>query len=311
MQDAYGRDLDLNLLRVFVVVAEEGSVTRAAGRLYLTQPAVSAALGRLNTAIGAPLFVRRGRGLELTPRGATLFDAARPHLRALLEAALDPPGFDPKTSERVVRLGLSDAMEGWLLPPLLRALAEHAPRMRVVVSPVQFRTVLHALTLGRVELAFTVADELPSSIRREPTIGEGFVCLFDPRHVRMPRAPKPADYFAHGHVIVSYNGDLRGVIEDFGLGTRDVRCSVSTFSHIGAIVHGSALVATVPSRIAERERALRPELRTAPLPFETGEGTVDLLWPAALDGDEALTFVREHLARIARATGAKRQRKPR
>lgn len=71
MPTVYGRDLDLNLLRVFAVVAEAGSVTEAAGRLYLTQPAVSAALRRLTATLGAPLFVRRGRSLVLSSRGAS------------------------------------------------------------------------------------------------------------------------------------------------------------------------------------------------------------------------------------------------
>ncbi|MCA9590622.1 MAG: LysR family transcriptional regulator, partial [Myxococcales bacterium] len=61
MLPAYARDLDLNLLRVFVVVAEAGSVTVAASRLYLTQPAISSALKRLAVAVGAPLFARQGR----------------------------------------------------------------------------------------------------------------------------------------------------------------------------------------------------------------------------------------------------------
>src|SRR5512147_1871617 len=100
MNEGYGRDLDLNLLRVFVVVAEAGSVTGAAARLYLTQPAVSAALRRLTEAVGAPLFVRAGRGLALTARGRRMFAAARPHLAALLEAAFEPAKFDPRTSDR-------------------------------------------------------------------------------------------------------------------------------------------------------------------------------------------------------------------
>ena len=70
--DAYGRDLDLNLLRVFAVVAEEGSITLAATRLYVTQPAVSAAMRRLTDFIGAELFSRQGRGVVLTTRGAEL-----------------------------------------------------------------------------------------------------------------------------------------------------------------------------------------------------------------------------------------------
>src|SRR5215469_6519391 len=99
MPSAYGRDLDLNLLRVFALVAETGSVTVAASRLYLTQPAVSAALRRLTTVIGAPLFVRSGRGLVLTSRGARLRDGLKPHLQKLVDAALAPPTFDPATSE--------------------------------------------------------------------------------------------------------------------------------------------------------------------------------------------------------------------
>jgi LysR family transcriptional activator of mexEF-oprN operon len=68
----FGRDLDLNLLRVFAVVAETGGITEAAKRLYLTQSAVSAALRRLTTAVGAPLFLRSGRGIALTSRGERL-----------------------------------------------------------------------------------------------------------------------------------------------------------------------------------------------------------------------------------------------
>src|SRR5690348_14923726 len=105
MNDNYGRDLDLNLLRVFAVVADSGSVTEAASRLYLTQPAVSAALRRLTGAVGAPLFARRGRGLALTSRGERLRAQAQPHLRALVEAALAPPRFAPATSDRTFRLG--------------------------------------------------------------------------------------------------------------------------------------------------------------------------------------------------------------
>lgn len=84
MNEIYGRDLDLNLLRVFLVVADTGSVTEAASRLYLTQPAVSAALRRLNAAVRAKLFARSGRHLVLTARGDRLKEVARPHLQALV-----------------------------------------------------------------------------------------------------------------------------------------------------------------------------------------------------------------------------------
>src|SRR5215468_10955424 len=132
MLTVYGRDLDLNLLRVFAVVAETGSATEAAKRLYLTQPAVSAAIRRLTSTVGAPLFARSGRGLVLTSRGERLRDGIHPHLHRLIDAALTPPTFDPATSDRTLRLGLADSAELWLLPQLLRVLEAEAPHMRVV-----------------------------------------------------------------------------------------------------------------------------------------------------------------------------------
>ena len=250
MNDIYGRNLDLNLLRVFIVVAEAGSVTVAASRLYLTQPAVSAALKRLGSTVGAPLFVRAGRGLALTARGQRLLASARPHLGALVDAALSPATFDPKTSERTVRLGLSDVNETWLLPPLLRVLAEEAPRMRLIVRPVQFRTVADALGSSAVDLAVTVADELPAGSRRLELFTGGFVCLYDPRHARVGKRLTMERYLEHEHVIVSYNGDLRGIVEDLLGVQRRVRVSVPTFHGIGAMVDGSGLLATVPTMVA-------------------------------------------------------------
>ena len=98
MPGIYGRDLDLNLLRVFAVVAESGGVTEAARRLYMTQPAVSAAMRRLTTAVGAPLFVRSGRGLALTGRGQRLRVGLDHHLQPLVDAALAPASALPTSS---------------------------------------------------------------------------------------------------------------------------------------------------------------------------------------------------------------------
>ena len=303
MNSVYERDLDLNLLRVFVVVAEAGSVTEAAQRLYLTQPAISAALRRLAERVGAPLFARAGRGLQLTARGDQLLHAARPHLRALVGAALSPVVFDAQVSEETVRLGLSDLNETWLLPPLLHVLATSAPRLRLVLQPVQFRTVSEALLSGRIDLAVTVADDLPAGMRRLPLFRGGFVCLFDARHVRLPKRLSLPRYLAEEHVIVSYNGDLRGVVEDILGLKRRVRLSVPAFQMVGVALSGSALLATVPEIVARELRRTRPELRTRELPFQL-EGTgMELIWQSALDDAGPVRFIREHIVRIAGRLG--------
>jgi LysR family transcriptional activator of mexEF-oprN operon len=295
MQDNYERDLDLNLLRVFCVVADAGSVTQAASRLYLTQPAVSAALRRLTRAIGAPLFVREGRRLVLSSRGSALRSRAQPHLAALVEAALTPAAFEPLRSERVMRLGLSEGAETWLLPRLLRVLEARAPRMRLIVVPVQFRTVADALATGQVELAVTVADPLPAAVRRQPLFWGDFVCLYDSRLVRLGARGRLSerDYFDHEHVIVSYNADLRGIVEDALQKTRRSRCSVSSFANVAAIVEGSALLATVPRKLALEASERRPHLKSAELPFRLPGATTDLLWPSAADDDDACRFMRQ------------------
>jgi LysR family transcriptional activator of mexEF-oprN operon len=303
MNDSYGRDLDLNLLRVFTVVAESGSVTVAASRLYLTQPAVSAALRRLTDAVGAPLFARQGRGLALTSRGERLLAQVLPHLRALVGAALSPPRFAASTSDRTFRLGLSDAAELWVLPPLLRILSAQAPGMRLVSIPVQFRNVAAVLATGNLDAAITVADDLPAGVRRQALFHGGFVCLFDPGQVRWKGRLTEKHYFAHEHVVVSYNGDLRGIVEDLVGKQRRVRCSVSSFASIGALVDGSPLLATIPELVARQIQDVRPHLKTSPLPFPLPGAETELLWPTTVDDDEAGRFLREHIIRIARTAG--------
>lgn len=298
MPSVYGRDLDLNLLRVFAVVADTGSVTEAAARLYLTQPAVSAALRRLRTTVDAQLFARRGRGLVLTSRGVQLRDDLAPHLQKIVEAALEPPSFDPMTSERTLRLGLSDTAEVWLLPPLLRILEREAPRMRIVVESVQFRTVAAALA-GGLDVALSPNDDLPASIRRKPLLGGEFTCLHDPRHSSFKRLTEKA-YFAHRHVIVSYNGDLRGVVEDLLGKSRDVRCSVPSFAHVGAIVEGTAMLATIPKIVAMYILHERPRLAMKRLPFTFPSGHLDLLWSAATEDDAPCRFLRARIVDIVR-----------
>lgn len=309
MNASYGRDLDLNLLRVFVVVADSGSVTQAASQLYLTQPAISAALRRLTSAIGTPLFARQGRGLSLTNRGEELLSHVRPHLSAIIDATLSPAKFDPKTSDRTMRLGLSDSNEQWLLPQLLRMLAHEAPHMRIISLPVQFRTVGEALLTRRIDAAVTVADELPKTIKRKALLKGTFTCLFDPRFARFKKTLTEAIYFAHDHVIVSYNGDLRGVIEDTFHRTRSVRCSVSTFSNLGSIVEGSALLATVPEVVAASILKTHPHLRTTALPFKLHGGTaMEILWHTAVDNDDAGRFLRSKVIELCEAPRSGRSR---
>lgn len=313
ISDSYVRDLDLNLLRVFLVVAEEGSLTRAASRLYVTQPAVSASLRRLSEFVGAALFTRQGHGLVLTARGAALLTAARLHLGPLVAAAMAAPAFDPAQSTATIRAGLADCLEAVLLPELLGRLQRQAPRMRVVIVSVQFRTVEEMLLSGKIDLAVTVADELPRSIRRR-TIGpsggapHGFVCVYDPRFAKIGRRFTERDYFAREHVAVSYAGDVRGIVEDSLGKVRKVRVSVPAFGHVPDVVDGSDLLATVPRLFAHHIVRTRPHLRVAPLPFPLEGAKLELLWSRVTDDDGPSRFARDLVTDVAASLGEGRRR---
>src|SRR5262245_59138038 len=127
--------VDVNLLVAFDALINERSVTRAARRIGLSQPAMSNALGRLRTLFGDPLLVRGAR--EMTPTARAL-ELVGPIHRALTEIqhALDSTStFDPKRSERTIRLAVTDYVAVVLLPRLLRRLARVAPLIDVETQP--------------------------------------------------------------------------------------------------------------------------------------------------------------------------------
>jgi LysR family transcriptional activator of mexEF-oprN operon len=159
-----------------------------------------------------------------------------------------------------------------------------------------------------VDLAVTVADELPADTRRLTLFTGGFVCLFDPRHARVGTRLTLERYLAHEHVIVSYNGDLRGIVEDVLGVQRRVRVSVPTFQSIGALVEGSALLATVPQMVAREIISLRPSLRTTALPLTLGSAPMELLWRSMVEDDEAIRFMRERVVRVTKAVERPRGR---
>ena len=173
--------------------------------------------------------------------------------------------------------------------------------MKLTATAVTFRTVGEAIATRRIDLAVTVCDELPSSIIRRSLVRSHYVCMFDPRHVRLGLRPTQNAYLAQEHVIVSYNGDLRGIVEEAYGHQRRIRCAVASFSSVGAIVDGSRLVATIPIIFTPQILALRPHLRIADLPFPHEPGDIDLVWPTALDADPACEFVRAAMFRIAKA----------
>jgi LysR family transcriptional regulator, mexEF-oprN operon transcriptional activator len=162
-------------------------------------------------------------------------------------------------------------------------------------------------------MAVSVADELPRSIHREKigprdAAAHRFVCLYDPRFAKLARPLTEQSYFAQEHVVVSYAGDARGIVEDTLGKARTVRVSVPAFSYVPDLVDGSSLVATISEIYAKHILRTRPHLRALALPFDLERSDLELLWSRVTDNDPPSRLVRELLTEIASTMGTSRKR---
>jgi len=289
------RRLDLNLLVVFETLMHERSVTRAAERLFLGQPAISAALGRLRALFDDALFVRSGRSMEPTPRAQEIFALLSPALDSISNAVSRANAFDPATSEAVFRIGLSDDVEFALLPSMLKRIRVEAPNVTLVIRRTNYLLLPEMLASGEISVGVSYTEELPATAKRK---------VLRRSHGRLLRAdsiPGPLsmdDYCARPHVIVSFAGDLQGSVEEAlgALGrTRRVVLAVPQFGGLSALLAGTDLLATVPDYAAEVMTAsggLRSEQ-----PLVGAEDTYELAmaWRAADDNDPAERWLRSRI----------------
>jgi len=153
-------NFDLNLLRVFDAMMAERNVTRAAQRVFLSQPAVSHALARLRKEIGDPLFVRAGREMIPTARATELGSAVHTMLDQLA-LVIGKTRFDPRTSAAVFRIGIVDVREYILAPLFAKLMREEASRIRFLVHGFDDSNFQAQLASGALDIAISM-PQLPA-----------------------------------------------------------------------------------------------------------------------------------------------------
>ena len=288
------RRVDLNLLIVFETLMHERSVTRAAEKLFLGQPAISAALARLRSLFDDPLFVRTGRSMEPTARANEIFALLSPALDSISTAVSRATDFDPATSNQVFRIGLSDDVEFALLPPLLRRLRAEAPGVVLVVRRANYLLMPGLLASGEISVGVGYTEELPANAKRK------VLRRSKPKLLRadsVPGAISLDDFCARPHALVSFAGDLTGFIDEELEKLerkRRVVLAVPQFNGLGTLLAGTDIVATVPDYTAAALTAaggLRAE--ELPLPSRTFE--LHMAWRGAQDNDPAERWLRSRI----------------
>ena len=294
------RRIDLNLLVALEALLAERSVTRAARRLGLTQPAVSGMLGRLRALFDDPLFVRSRRGIVPTPRAEAL---AEPLARWIAEAQalVSPHDFDAATSERSFAISVNDYMQAALLLPFLRTLRRRAPRTRLALGPPEAADLTGALQRGRLDLAVTIPEFAPPQLPSRALYEDRYVAIVRSGHPLRARRPSLDAFCGLDHVLVSPSGGgARGPTDDAlaALGRRRrIALTVSSFLLVPELVQASDLVAVVPERLLRGRRA---SLRVFAPPVELAPIRVIAVWHGRSHRDPAHVWLRGMLADVAR-----------
>lgn len=298
------RSIDLNLLPVFVAVVEEGQLSRAALRLGMSQPAVSAALQRLRLSVDDVLFTRSRNGLSPTPRAQALYQQVNNGLQTLIEA-LDPgQGFNPAHSERVLRLIAVDYFETLMLGSLIREVRQHSPTLGIEVLPQQEgwqRQLLNA------EVDMVLDSQMPEDerITGEKISEEQLVVVARRDHPGIKGKISLDDFLQAEHVVLPLR-ERRVLPLDEILGRpgwrRRVGAHVGHYGNLLSVASQTDLIATVPKRLAMvQAQALKLQVLDFPVP--TPAVPIYLMWPKALDKDPAHRWFRQRIRHIFQVLG--------
>lgn len=261
---------DLNLLLPLRVLLEEGNVTRAGLRLNLSQPAMSAALGRLRRRFHDELLVRNGRDYELTPFAVELLPEVQHAVRVMERALGVADGFDPERSERVFRLVMSDYAIAVVHEPLVRRVNELAPGVRLRIDPMTFETrsserVLLDHDALVAPLGFGFAGE------SRPLWRDRMVCLVDRRNPALRDGALTLDDLRRlPHATASFGrGIVTPVDRVFGeLGIeRRIEITLAGWLALPFVVEDTDLVGVVPERLARMHTGTGSALVQVEPPF--------------------------------------------
>ncbi|MEU1213404.1 LysR family transcriptional regulator [Streptomyces sp. NPDC005791] len=279
--------VNLNLLVPLLALLEEGSVTRAAERVGLSQPAMSHALTRMRRLLGDELVVRQGTGVTLTPRALQLIAPLRSALRQTARV-VDLPGFDPATDQRVVTVAMTTSTAFVIGPRLARLTAERAPhttlRLRTITVPTEA-----TYTDQGVDVVLVSEGHFSPHPRER---------LYDDRCVVAASPDTPPEASAldllttQPHVVV--DSDRRvfpyGVLEEKGIPYRVGQLS-SDFLLVPYLVARAGGVALLRHRVAAAMRTLT-DLRIEEFPFSLPGLGIDVVFNPRLGDQDFVAWLR-------------------
>ncbi len=292
---------DLNLLPVFMALMEERSVTRAAARLSITQPALSNALVRLRALLQDPLFVRERYGMQPTPKAQELAPVIAAALASLDGVILGQQAFDPSRADLQLTIAPNSYVEFVLVPAIVARLREQAPGIRLRLTPYGSDLADTGVMSGTTALALGRFVDPPDNLVVQPLMDDGLACVVRADHPDVGATLSKAQYERLRHVNMLPPGRLRvglfQALERQGL-KRDVAVSVTHFLAIPEMVAVTDYCATLPQLICRR-LAADARLKVLPTPVDLGRFPVQMGWHVRYRDDPAHRWLRALIAETA------------
>jgi DNA-binding transcriptional LysR family regulator len=293
------RNINLNLLITLDALLTERHVSRAADKVFITQPAMSNSLTQLRELFNDQLLVRSGKNMELTPLAIEIAPKIKNILQQIEDTVIHPTVFDPKTAKREFKIGMSDYGEFVLLPALAEKLAKLAPNISLRIIHMNMLNDTAIFTEGKLDLGIGIAAFDSPAIRFEKLFSEDAICAARSDHPTIKKLTAK-NYLAAKHLAIAY--ETSTTITDTTLKeSGSARDTVLKVPHILVAMHvlaNTPLIATVPKRVA---LTLQQPLKLAvhKPPFTIPSVTVSQAWHKRFDDDAGHKWLRNLIKEIA------------
>jgi DNA-binding transcriptional LysR family regulator len=295
--------IDLHLIRVLHTVLTERSVSRAAIRLGMFQPAVSAALKRLRALSGDPLLVRSGATMVPTDVALRMIEPAASILRAAEAMFSGARAFDPQTATDTFRIAASDYLDPLFLPMLMAELKAKAPLCRVEIHPLSADSNYHGhLAQGDFDLVIGNWQEPPGDLHMARLFDDEIVSLVSADHPAVRRGWDVTAWLAAEHIApMPTHPGARGIIDQMldtlGL-ERNIAARCAHFGLIPDMVAATRLVLTTGRQYCARFNG-RLQVKILSCPIEMPRLVYYQLWHERTHTSNAARWLRDRTKAVA------------
>jgi DNA-binding transcriptional LysR family regulator len=255
--------VDVRLLRTFLALMSERSVSRAAERIGVSQPAMSHALARLRVLFQDPLLLRSRQGMVVTDRAGEIERVVRRLLDEYDKLVGRPEAFEPGSSRRTFVVTAPEYAEHLLMPAIFARLRAEAPNIRILVRKPEAERVHELLESGEVDLRIAWLRAAPTSMRSMPLFQDRIVCIADRDHPSVRGSLSLAQYLSLPHARPYGTGRtttgriIDEAVERHG-GQLELSFMVQSFMSIPRAIAGTDIIATLPSALATSFGAEHP-----------------------------------------------------